>query len=80
MISVEIDFAKANTITNEISNTASDISTISSSASGISADAFASYSPGTVGLNERFKSGLSNIVPNCDNFLSKFKGYINSYY
>ena len=80
MVSVNIDFAKADTITNEINNTTSDMSTISSSAKGISADAFASYSPGTVGLNESFISGLSKVVPSCDNFLSKFKGYIQTYY
>ena len=80
MISVNIDFNKANRITNEINNATNDISTISSSAKGISADAFASYSPGTVGLNESFICGLSKLVPNCDNFLSKFKGYIQTYY
>ena len=80
MGNVVIDFAKADAITNQINNTAQDFSTISAKASGISADAFASYSPGTVSLNESFKSGLKSAVPNFDNFLSKFKGYIKSYY
>ena len=79
MVTVNIDFNKADTITNEINNTTVDISTISTSAKGISADPFSSYSPGTVALTEEFKSSISDLVPSCDNFLSKFKASIQLY-
>ena len=79
MVTVNIDFNKADTITNEINNTTQDMSNISDSVKGISADAFASYSPGTVSLTEEFKSLVSKMVPSCDNFLSKFRASIQLY-
>ncbi len=80
MMNLKINFTEANNISNEIINVTADMSNISSSANGISAAPFASYSAGTVGLTEEFKSSLSKVVPNCENFSSKFQGYIKSYY
>ena len=79
MITVNINFDRANAITNEITNSTQDISTISDSAKGISADAFASYSGTTVALTEDFKSSVSKLVTSCDNFLSRFKASIQEY-
>ncbi len=80
MINVNIDFDNANKITRELNNTTTDMSNISSKANSISADGFASFSPGTVSLNESFKSQLGNVVPNCNNLSSKFSKSIDLYY
>ena len=79
MITLSMDFNKADAISNEITSSTQDISNISDSAKGISADAFASYSSSTVALTEEFKSSVSKLVTSCDNFLSKFKASVQTY-
>ena len=54
---ININFEVADQIIGNVKNSYSTISSISSSAKGISADAFSSYSPSTVSGNERFQDG-----------------------
>ena len=77
---VNIDFVEANNISNKIDSSVNDFSSISSSANGISASAFSSYSSGTVSLTESFKSNIEKIATRCDNLLSSFSLSIELYH
>lgn len=79
MAVVEINFVKADKITNEINNTVEEMVSINSSAKGISADIFASYSSRTIELNDAMKTSISNAATNCDTLLSRFSYSIKLY-
>ena len=77
---VNIDFVEANNISSKINSSVNDFSSISSSASGISASAFSSYSSGTVSLTENFKSNIEKIATKCDNLSASFSSSIELYH
>lgn len=79
MAVVEINFNKADLITNEINSTVEEMVAINSSAKGISADMFASYSSRTIELNDAMKTSISNAATNCDTLLSRFSYSIKLY-
>ena len=79
MAIVEINFSKADLITNEINSNVEEMVAINSSAKGISADVFASYSSRTVELNDAMKTSISNAATNCDTLLSRFSYSIKLY-
>ncbi len=76
---ININFEVADQIIGNVKNSYSTISSISSSAKGISADAFSSYSPSTVSGNESFQDGVAKVVTDVENFISSFDSSVQLY-
>jgi len=76
---ININFEVADQIIASSKTSYDNISNIYGEAKGISADAFSSYSPSAVSLNNNFQDSVRNVVSDVENFISSFDSSVNLY-
>ena len=79
MGSVKIDFNLADNIGTSLNNAYQSISNVYNSAKTLNADAFASYSSGTLSLNENIKDGVKSVVNDYERLCSSYTASIDLY-